>query len=228
MAAQAVLIIGEPGSGKSTSAKNLPPAETFYINVASKPLPYKGWRSKYTELTKENTGGNLLNTANCDTILQTLDYISTKRPEIKYVIIDDHNYIAADYLMGQAKVTGFQKFTEAALMIYKIATKNRTLRDDLMLFILNHVETSVDIEGEKTIKAKTSGKLIDNQISLEGLFSVVLYAKVEQDKNGTHYYFLTRNDGVSTTKSPEGMFSESKIPNDLALVAQKIKEYEQD
>lgn len=158
MAAQAVLIIGEPGSGKSTSAKNLPPAETFYINVASKPLPYKGWRTKYTELSKDNPTGNLLNTANSETILQTLDYISAKRPEIKYVIVDDHNYIAADYLMAQAKVTGFQKFTEAALMIYKIATKNRTLRNDLILFIMNHVETSVDIEERRTIKAKTSGE----------------------------------------------------------------------
>lgn len=71
-------------------------------------------------------------------------------------------------------------------------------------------------------------KLIDNQISLEGLFSMVLYAKVEQDKTGTHYYFLTRNDGVSTTKSPEGMFDEPQIPNDLAYVAQKIREYEQE
>lgn len=228
MAAHAVLVMGEPGSGKSTSARNLPPKETFYINVASKSLPYKNWRSNYKELTKDNPSGNLLNTSNSEVILNTLDYINTKRPEIKYAVIDDHNYIAADYLMGQVKVTGYQKFSEAALMIYKVATKNRTLREDLTLFILNHVETSVDIEGEKMVKAKTSGKLIDNQISLEGLFSIVLYAKVEVNKTGTNYYFLTKNDGASTTKAPSGLFSEDKIPNDLMYVAEHIAKYEEE
>jgi len=106
MSAQSVLIMGESGSGKSTSAETLPPEETFYINVASKPLPYKGWKNKYKEFSKDNPSGNLLNTSDSNVILQTLDYISAKRSEIKYVVIDDNNYIAADYLMKQAKSTG--------------------------------------------------------------------------------------------------------------------------
>ena len=227
MAANAVLIMGEPGSGKSTSARTLPSNETFYINVASKPLPYKGWRSNYSTFSKDNPQGNLLNSSDNTVILQTLDYISSKRPEIKYVVIDDQNYIAADHLMKQAKTTGFQKFTDAALMIYNIATRNRTLRDDLIIFVLNHVETSIDIEGEKMVKAKTAGKMIDNQISFEGLFSIVLYAKVNMTKTGPEHYFLTKNDGISTTKSPDGMFSSDKIPNDLLVVANAIREYEQ-
>ena len=227
MAANAVLVMGEPGAGKSTSARTLPPQETFYINVASKPLPYKGWKSNYKEFNSANPTGNLLNTASSETILSTLDYISAKRLEIKYVIIDDQNYIAADFLMNKSGETGFQKFSAAANMIYKIATKNRTLRSDLIIFILNHVEVSSDIEGERMIKAKTAGKAIDTQISFEGLFSIVLYAKSEVTKQGVNYYFMTKTDGVSTTKTPDGMFESDKIPNDLLLVANAIKAYEE-
>src|ERR1700754_3914020 len=102
MSATSVLIVGESGSGKTTAAETLPPAETFIINVASKPLPYKGWKANYTELTGKNPTGNMLNGTSSDAILQTLEYINTKRPEIKYVVLDDNQYIAADYLMAKA------------------------------------------------------------------------------------------------------------------------------
>lgn len=157
MSAQAILIVGESGTGKSTSAENLPAEETFYINVASKDLPYRGWKKRYTELSKDNPTGNLLNTTDSSIILNTLDYINSKRPEIKYVIIDDGQYVSADYLMSKAKDPGYGKFTDAALIIYKLATKNRSLRGDLILFILTHSET--DTESGRT-KAKTSGEVI--------------------------------------------------------------------
>ncbi len=89
MAAKAVLIVGESGSGKSTAAEFLPPKETFYINVASKDLPFRGWKKNYTEFSKENITGNLLNTTDSTAILNTMDYVSVKRPEIKYIVIDD-------------------------------------------------------------------------------------------------------------------------------------------
>src|ERR1700761_1426375 len=149
MSATSVLIVGESGSGKTTSVGTLPPSETFIINVMGKPLPYKGWKSNYTEWTKDNPKGNLLNTTDSTVILQVLDFLNAKRPEIKYIIIDDNQYIAADHLMAKAKDTGYGKFTDVALMIYKIATKGKSLRDDLFIFILNHQDVTVDSEGEK-------------------------------------------------------------------------------
>lgn len=225
MSATSVLIVGESGSGKTTAAEALPPTETFIINVASKDLPFKGWKANYSELTKENPKGNMLNGTNSDTILSTLDYISKSRPEVRYVVLDDNQYVAADYLMAKAKEIGYTKFTDAALMIYKIATKGKTLRSDLVIFILNHQELVGD-EGDRTLKAKTAGKMIDNQITYEGLFSIVLFTYKKETKGGTEYGFITNGDPKSTAKSPRGMFDKKEIPNDLMKVVEAIKEFQ--
>lgn len=225
MSANTVLIVGESGSGKSTSVETLPPLETFIANVASKDLPFKGWKKNYTEFSKDNPKGNLLNTVDCAKILSTLDYVSANRPEVKYFIVEDNQYIAADYLIGKAKETGYAKFTDVASMIYKIATKGRTLRGDLTIFIMNHQEEIPESGGK--VKAKTAGKMIDNQITYEGLFTIVLFTDKEVRKDGTvDYGFITNGDPNSTAKSPRGMFEDKKIPNDLLYVAQKIREYE--
>lgn len=225
MSATSVLIVGESGSGKSTSAGTLPPKETFIVNVMAKDLPYKGWKANYTSFTKDNPSGNVLNSTSTEAILSTLDYINAKRPEIKYVVIDDNQYIAADLLMAKAKEIGYAKFTDAALAIYKIATKGKSLRDDLFIFILNHQEQTGD-EGEKTLKAKTAGKMIDNQITYEGLFSIVLFTYKKETKAGTEYGFITNGDPKSTAKSPKGMFDKKEIPNDLMKVVEAIKEFQ--
>lgn len=226
MGAISVLIVGESGSGKSTSVESLPPNETFIFNVTGNDLPYKGWKSTYTEWTKDNPKGNLLNTADSALVLQVMDYISAKRPDIKYIIVEDNQYIAADYLMSKAKDTGYTKFTDVALMIYRIATKGKTLRDDLFVFILNHQDITVDSEGEKTIKAKTAGKMIDNQITYEGLFNIVLFTYKKEVKGGVEYGFITNGDPKTTAKSPRGMFEKKEIPNDLMKVVEGIKEFQ--
>lgn len=225
MGATSVLVVGESGSGKSTSAGTLPPKETFIINVMGKDLPYKGWKSNYTPFTKDNPHGNVLNSTNTDTILSTIDYINSKRPDVKYILIDDNQYVAADLLMAKAKEIGYAKFTDAALAIYKIATKAKSLRDDLTVFILNHQEQTGD-EGEKTLKAKTAGKMIDNQITYEGLFSIVLFTFKRETKTGTEYGFVTNGDPKSTAKSPKGMFETKEIPNDLMKVVEAIREFQ--
>jgi len=226
MSANSVLIVGEAGSGKSTSARTLPPAETFYFNVTGKPLPYKGWKTNYTEWTRDNPKGNLLNTADSALILQAMDFINSKRPEIKYIIVDDNQYIAADYLMNKAKETGFAKFTDVAQMIYKIGTKAKSMRDDLFIFILNHQEETVDADGEKTVRAKTAGKMITNTITYEGLFSIVLFTYKKDTKEGIQYGFITNGDPKTTAKSPMGMFEGKEIQNDLLKVAEAIKEFQ--
>jgi len=226
MSAQAVLIVGESGSGKSHSIQTLDPSQTFIINIAHKALPFKGWKKGYTELSSSNSNGNLYNTADADVIIKTLDYISEKRPEIKNIVIEDFQYMAVDFLMSKIKETGFTKFTDAANKIYKVATKVRSLRDDLIVFFLNHLDINTTLEGEKFMKAKVSGKMIENQVTLEGLFTIVLFTFKEETKNGESYGFITNGFQGSTCKSPEGMFEAKKIENDLNFVAEKIREYE--
>jgi hypothetical protein len=221
--AQAVLIIGESGSGKSTSIKNLPPEETFIYNVANKPLPFRGWKKKYQyeggsmNMSKQNTPLGLA---------QSITQLLIAKPDIKNIIIDDFQYLMAFEYMNQADVKGYDKFVKLAKQIYDIIKFTVTeLPDDIFVVFLSHAEESVDMDGRRKIKAKTIGKMIDNALTLEGLFSIVLFSKVKRTKQGVEHIFETRNNGENTCKSPEGMF-EPEIPNDLAFVKESIIKYE--
>lgn len=226
MAATSVLVIGESGSGKSTSGKNLNPESTFWINVGQKDLPFKGWKSKYKEFNKDNPNGNMLMSDDTETILKTMEYVSVKRPEIKTIIVDDSQYTVANEFMRKAKETGFQKFTDIALNMYKIATKPKALREDLVIVFLSHAEVAQDLNGNQRLKAKTLGKMIDDKITYEGLFSIVFFATKKEARGGVEYVFVTNGDMNSTAKTPEGMFESKEIPNDLVNIIQAIKQYE--
>ena len=225
--AQSVLIIAESGSGKSTSIETLNPKETFIINVANKPLPFKGWKSKYVTWSKENPTGNLYSKPEADSIVACMRYVSEKRPEIKVIVIDDFQYMSGFEYMEKALEKGYDKFTKMASNLSKVATLPKDLRDDLIVFFLTHAEESTDIEGNRKLKAKTIGKMIDNVLTLEGLFSIVLFGKVKKTKDtGVKYVFETQNNGENTCKSPKGMFTTFEIANDLNLVKTAIAEYE--
>jgi adenylate kinase family enzyme len=105
MPANVVLIVGESGSGKSTAIENLPASETFIINISSKDLPFRGWKRNYTEVTKDNPNGNMVYTDNADAVVKTLEYVKN-RPEIKYIIVDDSQYVAVNEYMRRARETG--------------------------------------------------------------------------------------------------------------------------
>lgn len=228
--ADRVLIIAESGSGKSTSLRNLNSEETFIINCLSKKLPFKGWKSKYTELTKENPRGNLFNSVVGANIMATMKYVNEKRTEIKTLVIDDFNYVSAYRLFDKAKETGFTKFVDSALEIKQIATLPESFRDDLLVIFMMHPDISVDVEGNKIIKPKTGGRMIENQLTFEGLFEKVLYgkSKLSPDGRSIEYIFETRktNDIASPAKTPIGLFEEAHIANDLQLVIDAIKEFD--
>jgi hypothetical protein len=225
--AQSALIIGDSGCGKSTSIESLDPSSTFIINVANKPLPFKGWRSKYTPWSKSNLTGNMYTKSDPDSIIACLQYISMQRPEIKTIVIDDWQYMSSFEYMDKAMEKGYDKFTKMAMNLTRVARIQNDLRDDLVIFFLNHSEESVDIDGNRKIKAKTIGKMIDSTVTLEGLFSIVLFAKAKKDKElGVRYVFETQTNGENTCKSPKGMFSEFEIPNDLNIVKTAICDYE--
>lgn len=221
--AQAVLVIGESGSGKSTAIRTLDPSETFIYNVANKPLPFRGWKKKYQyegesmNMSKQNTPLGLA---------RSITSLLEAKPEIKNIIIDDFQYLMAFEYMNQADVKGFDKFVKLAKQIYDIIKFAITdLPDDVFVVFLSHAEEAVDMDGRRKIKAKTIGKMIDNALTLEGLFSIVLFSKVKRTKEGVEHIFETRNNGENTCKAPEGMF-DAEIPNDLGYVKECIIRYE--
>jgi hypothetical protein len=210
------LIMGESGTGKSTSIRNLNPAETFIINVLDKPLPFKGFKNSYIKLTKENNG-NYYASDDHRAILKVIHYINEKRPDIKNVVIDDFQYVMANEYMRRAKERGFDKFTEIGQSAWGIIINIALCRDDLFFFILSHTEN--DASGK--VKCKTIGKMIDNTITFEGMFTVVLHSMITDGK----YKFLAQNDGIHIAKSPMGMFEDLLLDNDLLSIKEKMTEY---
>ena len=222
--ANLIAIVGSSGAGKSTSIRTLNPKETFIINVASKPLPFKGWRSNYSLWSKDNPTGNYVNTSDVPTISKILTYVNTKRPEITNVIIEDSQYLMAFEAMDRAQEKGFQKFTDIAQKFYIILKNGMSMRDDLNVIVTCHSE-NVGTPDEPQLKIKTLGKMIDNTITVEGLFTYVLFAMIKEGENGPEYVFQTHSDGTTTAKTPMDCFEEDYIPNDLQNVIDKIKEY---
>lgn len=225
--AQGVLIIAESGSGKSTSIENLDPKETFIINVANKALPFKGWKKKYIIWSKDNPTGNMYDKATAENIEACLKYVSEKRPEIKTVVVDDFQYMSSFEFFDKANEKGYEKFTQIGAHLARIARMPKDLREDLVIFFLTHAEESTDLEGRRKFKAKTIGKMVDEKLTLEGLFSIVLFGKAKKNKDGEiRYVFETQTTGENTCKSPKGMFESFEIPNDLKFVKQSIIDYE--
>lgn len=223
--ANLIAIVGNSGSGKSTSLRTLDPKETFIINVASKPLPFKGWKTNYTTWDKEHPEGNFVNTSNVDTIGKILTYINGKRSEIKNVVLEDAQYLMSFEAMDRAKERGFDKFTEIAQKFYAILKMGIQMREDLNVIVSCHAENSGTADEPKW-KIKTVGKMIDNLVTVEGLFTYVLFTNVSRDTdNKVSYSFITHSDGSNTAKTPFGCFEEDLIPNDMQMVIDAINEF---
>lgn len=194
-----VLILGDSGSGKSASLRNFDPNEIAILNVAGKPLPF---RKKM----------RVANNADYSKVANTLG-----KAKFKAYVIDDSQYLMAFEMFNRAKETGYGKFTDIALNFRNlIQTVIQFTPPDVIVYFLHHTETG---ENGK-IKAKTIGKMLDEKLTVEGLFSIVLLCKTD----GTRHWFETQSDGFTTAKSPMDMF-EKEIDNDLKMVDTTIREY---
>lgn len=213
----AVLTIGASGSGKSRSLLTLNPETSFLICAMRKPLPFKGWREKWKHVTKDAPGGNFLYSDDPEEIRQYMHAISAKRPTCKTIVIDDSQYIMANEFMRRAKEKGYEKFTQIGQSFWQLVMDANNLRDDLTIVFLQHSET--DEFG--TIKAKTIGKMLDDKVTLEGMFTIVIRAAIRDGK----HVFLTKNGGNDTVKTPEGMFQTDSIENDMSQVLEAINAY---
>lgn len=233
--ANAIAIVGESGTGKSTSLAQAPdigiigliPEETFIINIKDKPLPFRGWKRQYTSIPvgAPPTIGNYFASTDTPSILKVLQYIGSNRPDIKNVVIDDSQYVMSQEFMENALKTGYDKFNKMAKNMFDIINTGISLPNDKNFFLLTHSE-----ENEGRTDIKTLGKMLSDKVNLAGLFTVVLYTNVKTNLQGSTYNFVTNQyiDDRGTyimAKSPRGMFEDKLIPNDLGYVLQKIQEY---
>ena len=196
-----VLILGESGSGKSTSLRNFNKDELVIYNVAGKPLPFRGG-------TQLNRADNVSYNA----IMQNLS-----KKKFRCYVIDDSQYLLAFELFGRVNEKTYDKFTEMAVHFYDlIQFVIRQMPPDCIVYFLHHTD---DVDGK--VKAKTVGKMLNEKLTVEGLFSIVLMAKNLDGR----YIFRTHSDGRDTVKTPMDMFEQDEIDNDLKAVDAAIREY---
>ncbi len=214
---KSILILGESGSGKSTSIRNLPPENTMIINVIGKPLPFKGANNKYTKLSSDGMEGNYYASDDTGAIARVINLVNNKRPDIRYLIIDDFGYTISNSFMRKAAQKGYEKYTELAVDTFHIIDRIMLLRDDLYCVVMMH--TDIDTNGR--YKPRTAGKMIDQYINIEGRFTYVFHSMIVDRQ----YRFLTNNDSTHMAKTPMGLFDDLFIDNDLLEITGRMEQY---
>lgn len=204
--AQKILIMGESGTGKSTSLRNLDPEITAVVNPVGKPLPFKSSNGKFTMLNNETKSGNI-----------TAWLKGQAKAGKKILIVDDFQYLLSIPYMNRIHEGGWDKWNDFGDDYFKLIDVCADLPADVRVYYLSHCETLDN--GITTIKL--IGKLLREKITIEGLFTIVLRTSVIDQK----YFFLTQNSGKDTVKSPMGMFSEYAVENDLAYIDDKVCNY---
>ena len=196
--------MGESGSGKSASLRNFAPNEISVFNVTSKPLPFKQGKTKLPKIDNA-TYADIAN--------------ALANPNKRAYVIDDAGYLLSFEMFKRANETGYSKFTDMAKNFFDMLDFiNTKLPNDIIVYITMHTEDDSEMHR---VKVKTIGKMLDQNLKIEGLFSIVLRAVQTEDG----YKFVTRDDMVSTAKSPIGMWEEDMIDNDLKAVDTTIREY---
>lgn len=213
---QIVCIMGESGSGKTTSCRNLDPSTTYYIDCDKKGLSWKGWKQQYNKESK-----NYSKTDDQKIVLKLLHAINSSETasHIKTVVVDTINGIMVADEMRRSKEKGYDKWLDLACAIYDIVDFALTMRDDLTVLFVAHTQTDHDDNGYMFTRIKTSGKKLD-KITLESKFPVVLLAKVIDGK----YVFETKAN-YSTAKTPLGAFESNYIDNDIREVLKVLEEF---
>lgn len=220
-----IAVVGRSGSGKTRSIIGLDPSETLLISIAGKKIPMKGFTSKYQQLSKDGKTGNYYKTKNASEIVQILNLVDKSRTDIKNIVIDDYQYIMGFEFFDKADEKGYEKFASIGKNGAQPLIKAAGLRDDLKVFVLTH-EEEVSENFRPLRKIKTIGKMVDEKLTIEGLFTIVLFTEVRKDDSDKiSYGFVTKNDGTTTAKSPEEMFEGDYINNDLGEVVKAIDAY---
>lgn len=222
--ANAVIILGSSGTGKSTSVKNLDPKTTVVFNTLKKRLPFKGSNSIYNTNNK-----NLYELNDYKDVIKYLQNISDKGTHIKNVIIDDAIFIMRKEYFDRAKENGYGKFTDMALHFQNIIETCENLRSDLNVFFMLHSEPIISDNTIVGYKVATVGKMLDQQYNPVEVVPMVLFSSVQFKDGKPQYGFYTHSvidkGAIIPAKSPDGMFNDDFIPNDLEQVVKAMDEY---
>lgn len=212
-----IAIMGESGSGKTTSLRNLDPATTFIVDCDKKGLSWRGWKGIYSGDKK-----NYISTDQPSVALQILRRINTdeKYQHIKVIVFDTLNGLMIADEMRRMREKGYDKWADLAASIYELVDYALTVREDLCVVFTAHTQTDHDDGGYTFTRIKTSGRKLD-KITLESKFSTVLWAKKLNDK----YVFETQANN-STAKSPMGALPDLHMDNDVAAVIELLNQYE--
>ena len=221
--AKTILLCGKTGTGKTTSARTLNPEETVILRVINRTLPFK-FAGIYGKEQK-----NMFSTPTYEDVLRALAW-ANKQENVKNIVITDATYIIRQEYFKKANITGYAKYTEFAMHMQQILKAIQELREDIKVFMEYHVEAVMNENGAVEYKPSTVGKLLDNQYNILENVDIVLFANPQYEDKNINYGFVTnrtidRSGAEIPAKSPMGMFEEGFVPNDLALIAQKIDEY---
>ena len=223
----ATLILGESGSGKTCSLRNIKPEDAILIQPVRKPLPFRsaGWklagtqvvqqtdkRGNVIDVTKLSSSGNVLCSQDIDFIIRMMNKTSKQ-----IIIIDDWQYFLSFKFMARCSEKNYEKFTEIGNIGFKLAKAASELSEDKRVYVMAHTHT----DDYGVTRIKTLGKMLDDKICVEGMFTTVLRTQFDDGK----YLFRTQTNGSDTVKSPMGMFEDNLIDNDLALVDRIICDY---
>lgn len=213
--AKLICIMGESGSGKTTSMRTLDPTTTYYIDCDGKGLAWKGWKDQYSEEKK-----NYFRTRDIPKIEKTISMISEGKPSVKVVVVDTLNTCMADKEVKGMKENGFGKWIDLTQFVWNLVETAGRLRDDLTIIFVMHSETVRDDFGYAFTRIRTNGRKMEKLV-LESLFSNVLLAKRTDDGR---YVFETQSQN-STAKSPMGAFETFEIDNDIRNVLKALEEF---
>lgn len=214
--AKVIGIMGESGSGKTTSMRNLDPKTTFYIDCDKKGLSWKGWKEQYNEKAQNYWKTDLVETV--DRLLNKINE-EDKFKKIKVVVIDTLNGLMVADEVRRMKEKGFDKWLDLAQCVWSLLDKMQTLRDDLTIIVVCHSQTQKEDDGYTFTRIKTSGKKLD-KLCIETKLTTVLYATVKDGQ-----YLFETHANKSTAKTPLGAFEQNEIPNDIVAVLAALKEY---
>ena len=211
------LIIGKSGSGKTYSLKNCDPDKFGVISVEKGRLPFKSAIkvAKIPKALRNPDGTELASYSQMNRAKYAwLMNVIAKSGKVKSIVIDESQYLMVNEMFDRASEKGYDKFTDIAKNFRDLVHYiNDSVPEDVIVYFLHHSETGAD--GRE--KCKTIGKMLEEKLTIEGLFDVVIYC--------ADHKFYTQANEISTAKTPEEMFEDIEIPNDLALVDKAIRDY---
>lgn len=194
-----ILLIGKSGSGKSTSLRNFKKDEVAVINVLGKPLPFRS----DIKAVKLDDYDNILN--------------QIKMTKKDVIVIDDANYLITNEFMEKSSIRGYDKYSEIANHFFELINGIKNIEGGKTVYLIMHEDT--DEEGN--VKPKTIGKLLDDKVNIQGMFTICIRAMYENGK----YVFRLKTNGQDCVKTPFGMFDTDEMENDLKAFDNVVREY---